>query len=363
MSSYGKLISGRNTWVARVERSLTLLPENMEQYSCRNNQLIATAYDQISAEVNELKKVYGKNRIGVIIGTSTSGISEGEEALKSFKDNNVFPETFNYTKQEIGSSANFLAEYAGVTGINYVISTACSSSGKAFASAYRLIASDLCDVVIVGGSDSLCEMTLNGFDCLGLVSPDICKPFCENRSGLNIGEGAALFILSKEKSEIKLSGFGESSDGYHISTPDPSGDGAFKAMKKAIEMGGKESTDIGYVNLHGTATHKNDLMESYAMDKVFLHCPPCSSTKPLLGHTLGAAGAQELGLCWLLLSLDYNPEQIIPPQLGNQSQDIELQHLNIINSYVNLKKRVIMSNSFAFGGSNVSLLIEREDSY
>ena len=226
MTEYHGLFSGKPAWIAKVSSPLSSIPDGLSYLNCRNNQLIATAYDQIRNDVENLKQQYGKDRIGVILGTSTSGIAAGEAAIKQLKFNGQFPESFNYQQQEMGSCSEFLAQYACVTGIHYTISTACSSSGKALAAADRLIKADLCDAVIVGGSDSLCELTLNGFDSLELLSRTICNPFSVNRSGLNIGEGAALFILSKNKNQIKLLGTGETSDGYHMTAPDPSGDGA-----------------------------------------------------------------------------------------------------------------------------------------
>lgn len=360
MVLYDNLFSGHKTWVGAVLNPLKEIPQELSKFNCRNNQLIATAYESISEDVERLKQKYGKHRVGVILGSSTSGIASGEVAFKYFQKNKKFPEMFDYIQQEMGSCSEFLARYADVTGVHYTISTACSSSGKAFAVADRLMQADFCDAVIVGGSDSLCELTLNGFDSLELLSSGICNPFSINRSGLNIGEGAALFILSKEPSSIKLSGVGESSDGYHITAPDPKGTGAKLAIAKSLEAAKIAADDIGYINLHGTATRKNDEMESQAVHEIFGEMTPCSSTKPLTGHTLGAAGAQELGLCWLLLSEKYNPEKLLPAQIWDQEKDPELVSINLITEPTTWAKPRFMSNSFAFGGSNVSLIIERE---
>ncbi len=359
MSKFDDLLKGGSTWVGAVKEKLVSLPEVLKKYQCRNNQLIATAYQEIAEDVEALKARYGKDRIGVILGTSTSGIAAGEDALKYHQEQGYFPEEFEYSQQEIGNGSEFLAEYAGVSGAHYTVSTACSSSGKAFAAAYRLIQADMCDAVIVGGSDSLCKMTLNGFDCLDLVSQDICNPFSQNRKGLNIGEGAALFILSKQPSRIALSGIGESSDGHHISTPDPEAKGAENAIKQALDMAGHQVSGVGYINLHGTATGKNDEMESLVTHRVFGNQTPCSSTKSLLGHTLGAAAAHELGLCWLLLSEAYNPKHKLPAQIWDGVYDETLKPINITKPNSQFRHPVMMSNSFAFGGSNVSLVIEK----
>ncbi|MFT6835860.1 MAG: 3-oxoacyl-[acyl-carrier-protein] synthase-1 [Francisellaceae bacterium] len=299
--------------------------------------------------------------MGIVLGTSTSGIGSSEHAWKAKQIDNKFPEKFNYAQQDIASCSTFLAQYADIQGVCYTISTACSSSGKAIAAADRLIKSGLCDAVITGGSDSLCELTLNGFDSLELVSAKICQPFSENRSGLNIGEGAALFILSKDPSEIKLSGIGESSDGYHISAPDPDGNGGKIAINQALKSANLQPQDIGYINLHGTATRKNDEVESKMVHDVFGDETYCSSTKPLIGHTLGAAGAHELAFCWLLLSAEYNPECRLPAHVWDKKYDSKLPKIGLMETEKKWQKRNFMSNSFAFGGSNISLIISRCD--
>lgn len=359
MLVYDELFSGNKTRVGTVTNTLKELPHKLAKFNCRNNQLIATAYASIAEDVECLKQKYGAHRIGVVLGTSTSGIASGEVAFEQYAHNGLFPESFEYSQQEIGNCSEFLAQYVGVTGIHYTISTACSSSGKAFVAADRLIKADHCDAVIVGGSDSLCQLTLNGFDSLDLLSESICNPFSVNRTGLNIGEGAALFILSKEPSAIKLIGTGEASDGYHITAPDPEGTGAKLAITQALQQANLKSTDIGYINLHGTGTEKNDAMESRAVYDLFGSETLCSSTKPLTGHTLGAAGAQELGLCWLLLS-DYNTDKLLPAHIWDRQKDPELSEINLLNKATRWTKPRFMSNSFAFGGSNVSLIIEKE---
>jgi len=355
---YKGLNSGRGTWVGRVQESLETIPEHLHCYNCRNNQLLITAYREIANDVELLKQKMGSDRIGIVLGTSTSGIASGEKAFADYMSTGIFPESFDYAQQEIGSASEFLAQYSGVTGINYSISTACSSSGKAIAAGQRLIHADLCDAVIVGGSDSICSITLNGFDALELVSSNICKPFSSNRRGLNIGEGAALFVMTKEPSAIKLSSAGESSDGYHASTPDPTGNGAKRAIEEALHKAALTPQDISYINLHGTATQKNDEMESLAVYEMFPHNPYCSSTKPLTGHALGAASAIELAICWLLLS-EYNPNKKLPKQISDFQEDLNLSPINLLSTESQFDKPCFMSNSFGFGGSNVSLIIEK----
>jgi 3-oxoacyl-[acyl-carrier-protein] synthase-1 len=358
MVVYSELFSGRKTIVGKVSSNLKDIPQQLAKYNCRNNQLIATAYAGIADNVEFLKQKYGPDRIGIILGTSTSGIASGEVAFKEYMKNKQFPVAFDYTQQEVGSCSEFLAKYAGLTGINYTISTACSSSAKAVAAGDRLIKTNCCDAVIVGGSDSLCELTLNGFDCLELLSSTICNPFSVNRSGLNIGEGAALFILSKESAPIKLIASGESSDGYHATSPDPKGSGAKLAINEALQAAQLNPSDIGYINLHGTGTLQNDAMESLVIHDLFSNAPLCSSTKPLIGHTLGAAGAQELGLCWLLLS-EYNADRLLPSQIWDHCKDANIGDINLIAETTKWTKPRFMSLSFAFGGSNACLIIEK----
>lgn len=354
---YDQLFSGRSTYVGRVTSRLQDIPAKLAKFNCVNNQFLLAAYTGIQSDVEWLKSKYGKHRIGVILGTSTSGIASSETAFKQYMCSGSFPPEFYYAQQEAGSSSEFLAQYADVTGVNYTISTACSSSGKAFAVAQRLIEAGCCDAIIVGGSDSLCELTLNGFDSLELLDLGICNPFSQNRHGLNIGEGAALFILSKEPAAIKLVGVGESSDGYHMTAPDPEGRGAKLAIKQALKMANFEPNAIGYINLHGTGTRKNDTMEALVINELFASAPYCSSTKPLIGHTLGAAGANELALCWLLLSERYNPDRVLLPHIWDHKQDLELPRINLISRQTYWEKAAFLSVSFAFGGSNVCLII------
>ncbi|NNM60091.1 MAG: beta-ketoacyl-[acyl-carrier-protein] synthase family protein [Legionellales bacterium] len=359
LTSY-TLILDATTPVGRVLELLLPLPPAYKKYDCRNNQLTIMAYQQIAETVENYKKRYGAHRIGVVMGTSTSGIASGEAAYKHRALHDVFPTEFDYSQQEIGTCSEFLAKYAGITGVHYTISTACSSSGKAIISAARLIQTNICDAVIVGGSDSLCDLTLNGFDALQAISPVTCNPFSSHRDGINIGEGAALFIMSHETSEISLSGWGESSDAYHITSPDPKGDGAKSAIKEALSRAKYLPQDIGYINLHGTATEKNDEVESKIMHELFGEADYyCSSTKSVMGHTLGAAAAQELALCWLLLSEQYNPGHYLPEHRWDGQSDPLLPSLNFTRAETKWQQPRFMSNNFAFGGSNVSLIIER----
>jgi 3-oxoacyl-[acyl-carrier-protein] synthase-1 len=358
MAPYEGLLTGRVTMIGRVRGELTPVPRELAELDCRNNRVLARALDEIRPAVAELREQLGPARVAVVLGTSTSGIAAGEEAVAARIRAGSMPSAFHYRQQEIGTVAEFAASYLDLTGLRYTISTACSSSAKAFASAARLLDAGRCDAAVVGGVDSLCLLTLNGFDALESLSPERCNPFSANRRGINIGEGACVFVVSRRPAPIRLCGVGESSDGYHISAPDPSGRGAEAAIRAALERAGLASADVGYVNLHGTGTPKNDEMESEVMARVFGLDVPCSSTKPLLGHTLGAAGAQELGLCWLLLS-DANVGRRLPAHVWDGVRDPRLPPINLVGSETAWERGLFVSNSFAFGGSNAAIAIER----
>lgn len=326
----------------------------------RNNQLALSALSQIRPAVDAAIEKYGAHRVGIIIGTSTSGIAEGEAAIRYHAINNDFPEKFHYGQQELGSPAAALAIILGISGPAYTHSSACASSGKAIASAARLIKMGLCDAVITGGVDSLCAFTMSGFSALESISHTRCNPLSANRNGINIGEGAALFLMSKEPAEIALRGWGESSDGYHISSPDPTGTGAKIAIQQALTRAGLTTSQIDYINLHGTATPQNDAMESQVIHALFGDNIPVSSTKPLTGHALGASSAIEAGLCWLAMQSE-NQLGILPPHLWDDIPDPALPLLQTakINHTLGRPINWALSNSFAFGGSNVALILGR----
>ena len=354
-------IQDKTVYVGRVESDLPSIPERLAEFDCRNNQLMLSALTQIEAEVEALKGRYPLNRIAVVLGTSTSGILEGENALEEKSKTGQFPAAFHYRQQEIGTPAIFLRNYLGLSGVAYTVSTACSSSAKVFANARRLINSGLCDAAIVGGSDSLCRLTVNGFSSLESISAGRCNPMSANRDGINIGEAAALFIITREQSDIKLLGVGESSDAHHMSAPHPQGRGAIQAMEAALDEAGLAGSEVAYINMHGTATRLNDAMESIAIDHVFGAETPVSSTKPLVGHTLGAAGATEVGFCWLMLS-DDNTSGRLPPHIWDGAVDEKIPHINLVKPMDKIaisSGTAFLSNSFAFGGSNASVIIGR----
>ena len=325
----------------------------------RNNGLLRAAYRQIAAQADAAIERYGPDRVAVVLGTSTSGIGEAENAFLFRQTHEALPPDFDYAQQEIGMPSRFLAQESGARGPAWTISTACSSSAKALISAARLLRAGIADAVIAGGADSLCRFTVAGFAALEAVSAARCNPFSRNRAGINIGEGAALFLMSREPGPVRLSGWGESSDAYHMSAPEPSGAGAMAAIDAALRRARLAASQIGYLNLHGTATPHNDAMESRAVAQTLGGEVPASSTKPLTGHTLGAAGAIEAALCWL--TLHGNGQRRLPPHWWDGEADPALPRLNLVTPGMtapNLKHA--LSQSFAFGGSNAALILSAE---
>jgi|APSaa5957512535_1039671.scaffolds.fasta_scaffold17809_3 3-oxoacyl-[acyl-carrier-protein] synthase I len=337
------------------------VPELFLDYASRNSQLALTALEQIRQEVFAAIALYGKDKIAVVIGTSTSGVEEGEKALENQAAIGTLPLNYNFIQQEMGATSEFIARILGVSGPAISISTACTSSAKAFGTAKRLLDQGICDAVVVGGVDSFCKLTINGFSSLSaLHSGGGCLPFSDNRSGTVLGEAATLFLMSREKKGCLLASIGESTDAYNMTSPDPSGTGAIVAMKYALCDAGLSASAIDYVNLHGTGTRQNDAMESIAINDVFKgRKPALSSTKPLSGHTLGAAGALEVGFCWLSLSA-WNQGYGLPVHAWDGVVDAELPVMNFVKQGGCLPAsgmRWCMSNSYAFGGSNASVIL------
>ncbi|VVO11241.1 hypothetical protein PS712_03475 [Pseudomonas fluorescens] len=348
--------------VGAVQGELAAIPAELSRQRSRNNQLLLEAALQIHPDIEQAIQTYGRHRIGVVLGTSTSGIDEASQGLAHYVREQQFPDAYDYQQQELGAPANFLADWLQLSGPAYVISTACTSSARALMSAQRLLDLGVCDVVLCGGVDTLCKLTLNGFSALEAVSDQRCNPFSMNRNGINIGEAAVLFLMSKQSGDgppIALLGSGASSDAHHISAPEPTGRGAQQAMHKALKGASLLPEQIAYLNLHGTATQHNDAMESQAVASLFPAGVPCSSTKPMTGHTLGAAGALEAAFCWLSLSAQ-NHQHNLPPHIWDGQADPALPPLKWVTPADRLAStgpRYLMSNSFAFGGNNVSLII------
>ncbi len=322
-----------------------------------NNAMLQHALAQIRPEAEAALSRFGAARVAVVLGTSTSGIREGGEAVRARVAQGHWPDAFHYAQQELGTTAAFVAAQLGARGPAYTLSTACSSGAKTLAAAARLLDAGIADAVIAGAADSLCPFTIGGFSALEAVSAARANPFSAHRAGINLGEGAALFVLSREPGPVRLSGWGESSDAYHISAPDPEGKGAQQAMRQALARAGLAPAQIDYLNLHGTGTEHNDAMESRAVHAVLGADVPASSTKPMTGHALGAAGAIEAALLWHTL-VD-NPHGRLPPHWWDGAPDSALPALRLVGPGERLGRapRHAMSSSFAFGGSNCALIL------
>jgi len=347
-----------DTWLGKVNGLETVeLESELKHFNCRNNQLAYKALetDSFRLSIKAAKEKYGSDRIGVFVGTSTSGSAETENAYKfARKSDGALPTDFNLmTTHNTASLHDYVRSSLGLSGPGHVISTACSSSAKVFAAAYRHIISGYCDAAIVGGVDSLCLSILYGFNSLQLVSSEICRPYDTDRKGINIGEGAGFLLLEPIEAghgKVKFKGYGESSDAYHMSTPHPDGDGAVQSMTSALLRAGLEAGDIEYINLHGTATRNNDAAEAHGIERVFGESVACSSTKGFTGHTLGAAGITEAIIS--ILALEHS---FMPANLNLQNLDT---NLNVKPHSEPCMRPVenVMSNNFGFGGSNCSLI-------
>lgn len=345
------------TWLGVVDavETVTLAPE-LADHDCRNNRLaeLGLRADGFGAQVRQAAVRWGAARVGVFLGTSTSGILQTELAYRHRDPaTGALPATLHYAQtHNTYSVARYVRAALGLQGPAYVVSTACSSSAKVFAAAQRMIDQGLVDAAVVGGVDSLCMTTLYGFKSLELVSADICRPWDAQRNGLSLGEAAAFALLERDATAARgwLLGAGESSDGHHMSSPHPEGAGAAAAMRQALASAGLQPGDVDYLNLHGTGTPGNDAAEDRAVISVFGHTLPCSSTKGYTGHTLGAAGGVEAAVA--LLALEHG---FMPAGLNVQQPDPALHSL-YLREPREARLRVAASNSFGFGGSNCSLL-------
>lgn len=346
------------TWTGEVDGvDAVALPVPLQAHDCRNNRLawLGLQQDRFLHAVTTARARWGARRVGVFLGTSTSGLLQTELAYRRRGTDGALPEDFHYaTTQNTFSVADFVARALQLDGPAWVVSTACSSSAKVFGSAARLIEAGLIDAALVGGVDSLCLTTLYGFNALELLAGEICRPWDASRKGLSIGEAAAFALLERDAPAPPqgwLLGVGESNDGYHMSTPHPQGLGAIAAMHAALADAGLAPADIDYINLHGTATPSNDAAEDAAVNHVFGSATPCSSTKGATGHALGAAGAVETAIA--LLALRHG---LMPGGLNVQQRDPALQTNYLLANREAALHRVL-SNSFGFGGSNASLVL------
>ena len=338
-------IPGRDIYFGLVPGELPTIAE--PEFDMRTNRLLLHAVQSFRTEIDSFLARYGSSRVAIVLGASNTGIDEAQRNVDRWLDEGAKPSEMQFSQIELGTPTDYLKRLLGVKGPVYTVSTACSSSTKAFAAARRLIELGIVDAAIVGGVDGRCRFAMNGFHALGALAQGRCRPLAEDRDGINLGEGVALFTLERvvrvergEKVGVCLAGCGESSDAYHATAPDPEGHGAEAAMRAALADAGMTASDIAYLNLHGTGTLANDTMEMKAVGRIFnlpesaMNSPfdlsgvrpVIESTKSMTGHCLGAAGAIEAAICWLYIS----------------------------SGHVN---GPAMSNSFAFGGSNASVIL------
>lgn len=357
-------VAHRSLTLGVVTTALPALPNTLaSHHDSRNNRMLLAAALQIEPQLRRAVARYGAHRVGIVLGTSTSGVNDNASAFRHLHQEGHWPADFDYRRQTLSAPSAFMSAWLGLTGPAYTLSTACTSGARALLSAKRLLQLGICDAVICGGVDTLCKLTINGFTSLDAVDDALCLPFSANRRGINIGEAAALFVMARDASQdepcIALLGAGASSDAWHISAPEPNGIGARQAMQAALQDAALSATDIGWVNLHGTGTTHNDAMESQAMHAMFAQGVPCASTKALSGHTLGAAGALEAAFSWISLAAQ-NKHGQLPPHVWDGQQDSTLPTLDLTTTqhrFPTTKPRIVMSNSFAFGGNNASLIL------
>lgn len=336
-------------------------PTENPYFNERINRLAEISLRDIDASVRAAIAKYGNDRIGVFIGSCDNGSEISINALRYQKEHGHFPEGYTLDKQKADFPLHYIMERFGLKGLCALQSTACGSSATAVATARHHIAAGDCDAAIIGGVDIASLAVVLGFNSLSAVSSELTIPFSKNRTGITLGDGSAFFLVSKdsEGAKFKISGIGESADADHITAPRADGEGARMAMQRALDDAGLTAKDIDYVNLHGTGTHLNDSMEGKAVYNIFADNVPCSSTKALTGHTLGAAGAMELGFCCLVLS-DMNPEGLLPVHCYDGEFDPDIPAIRLVKKGDSCKGiRRAQSNSFAFGGCNVSLIVEK----
>lgn len=352
--------AGAERYIAPV--TLPETPDLPPPYDNRVNRLLHHAIEEIRASVDKAIARYGADRIAVCVGSCDNGSEESQHALGERRKNGAFPPGYTLEQQRADLPARFTAWSLGTAGPCISYSTACASSASALVSARALILSGQCDAAVAGGADIVSDAVALGFGALEAVSDEPCNPFSANRKGISLGEAAALFLVTREDftgSGIMLAGAGESADAHHMTAPEPEGTGALLAMERALENAGYTPRQIDYLNLHGTGTRLNDAMESRAVSKLFSRELPASSTKGITGHTLGAAGALEAGICWLALSAS-NTEKLLPAHRWDGIADPELPPLSLVSAGQTAGKiSACMTNSFAFGGCNVSLILAK----
>jgi 3-oxoacyl-[acyl-carrier-protein] synthase-1 len=340
------------TMCGALPADLPTLPAALQAYDSRQARVLAHLLDGIRGPLSAAVHRWGAGRVGVALGTSTAGIAETEKAYQEFLARGASPSSFTFERQHAPRAMLDLTQaLTRFEGPSLVVSTACSSSAKVFGVARRWLKAGVCDAVLVGGVDTLCQITLRGFQSLQLLSKTPCRPFSVDRDGISIGEGGALLLLEREGSGPgQLLGIGETSEAHHMTAPQPDGLGAMATMEAALQQAGISPSEVDHINAHGTATALNDSAEGRAIARVFGAELPVTSTKGYTGHLLGAAGATEA--VFSLFAIEHG---WIPANIGGERPDPALG-INVTRSRLRKRSRVVMSNSFAFGGSNACVV-------
>ena len=361
-----KACNDEEYFAARIDDAA--LKPSGARYDMKIMRIENAALEQIADDVTAVRDKHGADRIAVCIGSCDNGTEFSLANHRKYFAEGQFPQNYNIEIQGADYVSTFVAEKFGLKGPAVTFATACSSSAGAIIKAAEMIKAGLADAAVVGGIDIASDTTLIGFSALEAVSSEITNPFSRNRHGITLGDGAAFFVLTKEpvvstgSTTVKLLGWGESADAYHMTSPDPSGAGAEKAIRRAMENAGVSASDVGYINLHGTGTKFNDSMEGKAVASIFGEkTVPVSTTKPVTGHTLGAAAALEAAICWKALVENKGKDNIkLPVQVWDGERDEEIPELNIVDGKSSAAKgqlKVCLSNSFAFGGANACLVL------
>ena len=361
-----KACNDEEYFAARIDDAA--LKPSGARYDMKIMRIENAALEQIADDVTAVRDKHGADRIAVCIGSCDNGTEFSLANHRKYFAEGQFPQNYNIEIQGADYVSTFVAEKFGLKGPAVTFATACSSSAGAIIKAAEMIKAGLADAAVVGGIDIASDTTLIGFSALEAVSSEITNPFSRNRHGITLGDGAAFFVLTKEpvvstgSTTVKLLGWGESADAYHMTSPDPSGAGAEKAIRRAMENAGVSASDVGYINLHGTGTKFNDSMEGKAVASIFGEkTVPVSTTKPVTGHTLGAAAALEAAICWKALVENKGKDNIkLPVQVWDGERDEEIPELNIVDgksSAAQGQLKVCLSNSFAFGGANACLVL------
>ena len=350
-------ISGAETVSYGIVKQCPDIDAPADYLLTRTNRLIRLCLDATPA-IGQYLKHFDADRIAVVLGASTSGMREIELGIEACQKTGELPAEFSADALNLCDPAVFVADALGVRGPVFTVSNACASGAMALQTAAEMIRAEMVDAVVTGGIDGFSQFTTHGFTSLGAMSDEQCSPFAENRHGINLGEGGALLVLSKEPSEVKLAGWASSCDAHHASAPEPEGFQASQAMLKALEKAELAPKEIDFVSAHGTATVLNDAMESKAIARVFGSGTPVASLKGLTGHTLAGAGALQAAFAWIVLAM--NPEGKLPVNAMTAGKDPTLAQIDLVTEPRKLNRAIkaVMGNAFAFGGSNSVLIFQ-----